>query len=353
MTFYEGIKFCKTNSFRKSKNPVVIVIFIEYSTAAIFTIITLIDGENGCFVYIDMNDTNSKLMEYGADSAILLISIIWGSTFIFTKQAVENISVFSFLTLRFAIAFLLLWIICLPRIKRLNIKTLSDGFMLGTVLFLTFAFKTVGLKYTSASVTAFITGLYVVIVPVLSIIILKKKPDLYLLVGVLFSFAGLFLITTNGKLALSKGEALVLANAFFASFHIVLTDHYSKRNDIFLLTAVQISVVLVFSFTASFLFEPGGLNINFGKQLVFALLLTGIFATVVAFLVQTGLQKYTTTTKAAVIYGMEPVSSAFFSYFIGAELLTLKQYAGAMIIIFAMFFVEAGSYYRSKTARSS
>jgi drug/metabolite transporter (DMT)-like permease len=299
-----------------------------------------------------MNFINSKFREYGADASLLFISIIWGSTFIITKQVIENMPVFSFLTLRFALASLLLWIISFPRIKRLSAQTISDGSILGTVLFLTCAFQTVGLKYTSASVTAFITGLYVVIVPILSLIILKKKPDQYLILGVFLSFAGLSLITLNGRIALSKGEALVLANALFASFHIVLTDHYSRRNDIFLLTAVQISVVLIFSFFTSLLFEPDGLFCNYGNQLLFALFLTGIFATVVAFLVQTGLQQYTTPTKAAVLYGMEPVSSAFFSYFIGAELLTLRQYTGAMIIIFAMIFVEAGSYYRSRSIDS-
>ncbi|MBU2623303.1 MAG: DMT family transporter [Proteobacteria bacterium] len=296
-----------------------------------------------------MSFINSKFREYGADASLLFIAIIWGSTFIITKQAIENIPVFSFLALRFALASLLLWIISSPRIKRLSVKTVSDGLILGTVLFLTYAFQTVGLKYTSASVTAFITGLYVVIVPVLSLIILKKKPGMYLVIGVLLSFAGLSLITLNGRIALSKGEALVLANALFASFHIVLTDYYSRRNDIFLLTATQISVVLIFSVLASLLFEPNGLSCNYDNQLLFALFITGIFATVVAFLVQTGLQKYTTPTKAAVIYGMEPVSSAFFSYFIGAELLTLRQYTGAMIIIFAMVFVETASYYRSRS----
>ncbi|MDQ1331092.1 MAG: family transporter [Thermodesulfobacteriota bacterium] len=296
-----------------------------------------------------MRFINSKFREYGADAALLFISIIWGSTFIITKQAIENVPVFSFLTLRFAIASLLLWIFSSTRINRLSVKTVSDGFILGTVLFLTFAFQTVGLKDVSASVTAFITGLYVVIVPVLSLIILKKKPDSYLIIGVFLSFAGLTLITLNGKIALSKGEALVLANAFFASFHIVLTDYYSRRNDILLLTAIQISVVLGFSILTALIFEKSVLLCNYSNQLVFAIFLTGIFATVVAFLVQTGLQQYTTPTKAAIIYGMEPVSSAFFSYFIGAELLTLRQYSGAMIIIFAMIFVEAGSYYRSRS----
>jgi len=296
-----------------------------------------------------MTFINLKYREYGADAALLFISIIWGSTFIITKQAIENVPVFFFLTLRFAIAALLLWIVSSPRIKLISVKTVSAGFILGTVLFLTYAFQTVGLKYTSASVTAFITGLYVVIVPVLSLIILKKKPDPYLIIGVFLSFAGLTLITLNEKIALSKGEVLVLANAFFASFHIVLTDHYSRRNDIFLLTAIQISVVLGFSLLTAVFFEKNVLSSNYSNQFVFAVFLTGIFATVVAFLVQTGLQQYTTPTKAAVIYGMEPVSSAFFSYFIGAELLALRQYSGAMIIIFAMIFVEAGSYYRSRS----
>ena len=124
---------------------------------------------------------NSKFREYGADASLLFIAIIWGSTFIITKQAIENIPVFSFLTLRFAVASVLLLIICFPRIKHITFQTILDGTILGSVLFLTYAFQTVGLKYTQASVTAFITGLYVVFVPVLSLIILKKNPALMLL----------------------------------------------------------------------------------------------------------------------------------------------------------------------------
>jgi len=296
-----------------------------------------------------MTFLNSKLREYGADASLLFISIIWGSTFIITKQAIENVPVFSFLTLRFTVASVLLLIICLPRIRQITFRTILDGTILGSFLFLTYAFQTIGLKYTQASVTAFITGLYVVLVPVFSLVILKKRPRPYAVTGVLLAFAGLVLITLNGSILLSRGEFLVLINAVFASFQIVFIDFYSRRNDIFLLTTVQIFVVLIYSMLSSVLFEKNSFSYVYSNQLLFAIFVTSILATVVAFLIQTGLQKYTTPTKAAIIYSMEPVSSAFFSYFIGAELLTLRQYTGAMIIIFAVLFVEAGSYYNSRS----
>ena len=296
-----------------------------------------------------MTFLNSKLREYGADASLLVISIIWGSTFIITKQVIENVPVFYFLTLRFTAASVLLSIICLPRIRQITFQTILDGAILGSVLFLTYAFQTIGLKYTQASVTAFITGLYVVFVPVFSLIILKKRPRPYAVIGVLLSFAGLVLITLNGSILLSRGEFLVLINAVFASFHIVFIDFYSRRNDIFLLTAVQIVVVLVYSILSSILFEKDSFSYVYSNQLVFAIFVTSILATVLAFLIQAGLQKYTTPTKAAIIYTMEPVSSAFFSYFIGDELLTLRQYTGAMIIICAVLFVETGSYYNSRS----
>lgn len=291
---------------------------------------------------------NLKFREYGADASLLFISIIWGSTFIITKQALESVPVFSFLSLRFAAASVLLVIICLPRIKHITFQTIQDGTVLGSVLFLTYAFQTVGLKYTQATVAAFITGLYVIIVPVFSLLILKKRPRPYALIGVLLAFAGLVLVTLNGRIVLSRGEVLVLVNAVFASFHIIFIDFYSRRNDIYLLTAIQILVVLICSILSSVLFEKDSFSYSYSDQLVFAVFLTGILATVVAFLIQTGLQKYTTPTKAAIIYTMEPVSSAFFSYFIGAELLALRQYIGAIIIILAVLFVETESYYNAR-----
>jgi len=290
----------------------------------------------------------NKPTEFLADLSLLFIALIWGSTFIIVKQSVENIPVFSFLFMRFALAGILLILINAPKLKAIDKGVFADGAMLGMALFLAYAFQTFALTAASASITAFITGLFVVFVPVLSSVFLRKLPRQEAIVGVVFATIGLALITLQGKFLLTFGEFLALVCAFFVAIHIILTDKLSRRNDFGLLTMVQVNMVALFSLIFSLVFDPRVIPIQFNNQLIFSLIINSVFATVVAFVIQTGMQKHTTPTKAAIIFIMEPVSSAFFSYWIGGELLTAKQYVGTSFILLAMLFTEAGTYFKMK-----
>jgi drug/metabolite transporter (DMT)-like permease len=289
-----------------------------------------------------------KPTEFLADLSLLFVAIIWGSTFIIVKQSVENIPVFSFLFMRFALAGMLLILINAPKLKAIDKGVLVDGVMLGIALFLAYAFQTFALTATSASITAFITGLFVVFVPVLSSVFLRKLPRQEAMIGVVFATIGLALITMQGKFLVSFGEFLALVCAFFIAIHIILTDKLSRRNDYGLLTLVQVNIVALFSLIFSLFLDPRVIPIQFNNQLIFSLIINSVFATFVAFVIQTSMQKYTTPTKAAIIFIMEPVSSAFFSYWIGGELLTAKQYVGTSFILLAMVFTEIGTYLKIK-----
>ncbi len=289
-----------------------------------------------------------KPAEFFADLSLLFVAIIWGSTFIIVKQSVEYIPVFSFLFMRFALAGMLLILINAPKLKAIDKGVLTDGMMLGIALFLAYAFQTFALTVTSASITAFITGLFVVFVPVLSSVFLKKLPRQEAMIGVVFATIGLAFITLQGKFLVSFGEFLAFVCAFFIAIHIILTDKLSRRNDFGLLTMVQVNMVALFSLIFSLFLDPCVIPIHFNNQLIFSLIINSVFATVVAFVIQTSMQKHTTPTKAAIIFIMEPVSSAFFSYWIGGELLTAKQYVGTSFILLAMVFTEAGTYVKMK-----
>jgi len=290
----------------------------------------------------------NKPTEFLADISLLFIALIWGSTFIIVKQSIENTPVFSFLFMRFALAGMLLILINAPKLKAIDKGVLADGVMLGMALFLAYAFQTFALTATSASITAFITGLFVVFVPVLSSVFLRKLPRQEAMVGVVFATIGLAFIALQGKFLVSFGEFLALVCAFFITIHIILTDKLSRRNDFGLLTLVQVNIVALFSLIFSLFLDPRVIPIQFNNQLIFSLIINSVFATFVAFVIQTSMQKYTTPTKAAIIFIMEPVSSAFFSYWIGGELLTAKQYVGTSFILFAMVFTEAGTYLKMK-----
>ena len=287
-----------------------------------------------------------------ADLSLLFVAIIWGSTFIIVKQSVESIPVFSFLFMRFALAGILLILINIPKLKSIDKGVLVDGTMLGMALFLAYAFQTFALTATSASITAFLTGLFVVFVPVLSSVFLKKLPRREAMIGVVLATSGLAFITIHGKFLLSFGQFLALLCAVFIALHIILTDKLSRRNDYSLLTLVQVTLVAVFSLIFSLFLDPRVIPIQFNNQLIFSLIINSVFATFVAFVIQTSMQKHTTPTKAAIIFIMEPVSSAFFSYWIGGELLTVKQYIGTSFILLAMVFTEAGTYLKIKREAS-
>ena len=290
----------------------------------------------------------NKPTEFLADLSLLFVAIIWGSTFIIVKQSVEATPVFSFLFMRFALAGMLLILINAPKLKAIDKGVFIDGVMLGMALFLAYAFQTFALTVTSASITAFITGLFVVFVPVLSSVFLKKLPRQEAMIGVVFATIGLAFITLQGKFLVSFGEFLAFVCAFFIAIHIILTDKLSKRNDFGLLTMVQVNMVALFSLIFSLFLDPCVIPKHFTNQLIFSLIINSVFATVVAFSIQTSMQKHTTPTKTAIIFIMEPVSSAFFSYWIGGELLTAKQYVGTFFILLAMVFTEAGTYLKIK-----
>ncbi|KAA0258346.1 DMT family transporter [Deferribacter autotrophicus] len=285
-----------------------------------------------------------KTKEYLADLSLIFISLIWGSTFIIVKEALENIDVFKFLTLRFGLASILMLVFVIKKFRDVR-RSFIPGVILGLVLFSIFALQTLGLKYTLASIAGFLTGLYVVFVPFLSIILLKQFPRKASIVGVFLAFFGLMLISYNGgDFEINIGIIYLILNAFFIGLHIIMIDKYSKIYDVTALTFIQLTVVFLLSLLFSLFFTDNSKGIILNSNVIFAVILTGVFATVVAFFVQTAMQKYTTPTKAAVIFTFEPVSSAFFGYFIGKEILTLHQYIGSALIVFSIIVSEVGSY---------
>lgn len=291
-----------------------------------------------------------KGSSFKAEVLLIFISLIWGSTFIVTKKTIESIPPITFNSVRFLIASIILLVIFFYRPKKINKTVFIDGFMLGVVLFFTFTFQTIGLKFVTASETGFITGLYLIFVPIISVVFLKKSLNMKTVIAVFMAFSGLFFISFNGnKMGFGIGEFLVLLNALFVAFHIILIDYYGKKDDVFALTSIQIFVLTILSICYALLFEDWKGKVIFNGANIFAFFLTGVMATVVAFLIQTYAQKFTTPTKAAVIFTLEPLSSALFGFLIGGEILRREQYVGAFLIFLSMLIIEI-KFKRSKGA---
>lgn len=286
--------------------------------------------------------TAFRTPEWQADLSLLGISVIWGSTFIVVKTTLDTVAPFTFLTLRFAVALAGMAVLAVSRGGRPSPGLFRDGSLLGVALFVAFAAQTLALQTAEASVVAFVTGLFVVMVPVASAVLLGKPPRIGSVIGAVAAVAGLGLMTLRPGAGVSMGVGFALLSAVGYAAHILLTDTRSARHDPVRLTAVQIGWVFGLSGLGAVTLEPGFSAISWTPALVGALLLTGLLATVVAFAVQMAMQHRTPPTKAAILYCMEPVSSLGFSYVLGGEVLTGAQYLGAGCILAAMLVAEIG-----------
>ncbi|MGI6703778.1 MAG: DMT family transporter [Clostridia bacterium] len=245
-----------------------------------------------------------------ADVTLLLVVIIWGSTFVITKDAIQHIQTYNFLTLRFVLAALLLALFSFKKLPGLDRITVKNGVILGLMLFGGYAFQTVGLNYTTASNSAFITGFSAVIVPILSTFMLKKRPQLSAVLGVVLAVAGLGLLTLGDSFMLNIGDVYTLLCTLFYALQIIMLDRYTHMSDPMLLATVEITVVALLSTLFTLVFEQP--VIPAAPSVWLAVLITSLLATTFAFIAQNIAQKYTTPTHTALIFLGEPVFAQAF-----------------------------------------
>jgi len=218
----------------------------------------------------------------------------------------------------------------------------------GLALFFSYAAQTLGLLTVSAGKAAFITGLYVVIVPVVSRVISGRAPDRPALIGVAAATVGLGLMSLQFPFMFAFGDILVLLCAVGFAAHILLIGHYSSQGDPVLYTAVQLLVVAIASLIAASVWE-GPLQV--APQSWYALIFTGVFATAFAFLAQSAVQRYTSPTRTALVFSAEPVFGAVFAYFLAQEIPTGREIAGAALILMGMIVAELGGLWRGVPGR--
>jgi len=281
-----------------------------------------------------------KLLELRADFLLLTVAIAWGVTFLMVQEAIAKVPVYSFLFWRFFIATILMGIISYRFYNKIDKQTIFYGFVLGSLLFSAFATQTFGLSHTKSSIVAFITGLNVILVPFIAFVIFKEHVRKMVFLGSLIAVVGLYLLTMSGKLTFGIGEYLTLICAVLFALQILFTDKYSKRVNIFMLVFFQFLTVTIYALVFSLFLDDVTFNVDFNFTFLKAVIVTSVFATVYAFLIQTYMQQFTTPTKTAIIFAMEPVSAGIFGYFVGNENLTSIQILGAAFIILALLLAE-------------
>ncbi len=259
------------------------------------------------------------------------MTAIWGLTFPLIKGAVAYVPPFAFLSMRFLLAILVLSFFIKPEF---NFKNIKWGVIIGFFLFSGMACQTIGLMYTKASRSGFITGFLVFLVPLFDYFIFKKKPSLFAILGVFFALAGLYLLSSPEGGGFNIGDFLTLLSAIFFAFQVIFIEHSTTKYNGDTVVYFQIASTFIFSLIASISLEKW--KFRFDIPLLIAIVITGVFATALALLMQGKYQKETTTVRAGIIYSMEPVFALFFSFLILSEKLPEKGIIGGFLVFLGM-----------------
>ena len=291
-----------------------------------------------------------------ADSSLILVGMIWGLNFTLIKFAIGIIPPMEFIGLRFFIAALILMIIFQKHLRATQRAELLAGSIIGIFLFLGFLTQTIGLQYTTPGKSGFITSLYIVIVPFMASLLKQKFVGRVPITGAILALSGLCMISIslNELFFLSKGDLLSVVCAVFYAFHILAVEHYSLTYNPYVLTIVQIAFTGIMSMVYSLTFEPVQLEIpNFVWG---AVLYTGLLGTSFALVIQNVAQKYTSSSHAALLMGLEAPFSLLFSIWIWGEAPSPRGLIGSTLIFIAILFVELGpsilSRYLTKSQQS-
>jgi drug/metabolite transporter (DMT)-like permease len=280
----------------------------------------------------------SRLRPWQADLALLLVTLIWGSTFVLVKQSVARFPVFAFLFLRFVLAALVLGLLFGRRLRTLSWRMFGAGLLIGLFLFGGYAFQTVGLRFTTASKAGFITGLSVVMVPVFTALLFRRAPQRTVLLGVLLATVGLALLTLGKDLTPTRGDGLAFGCAVCFALHIVAVSLFAPQTDALALTIVQVTTVALLSGIAALVTEirPWPMRTDVCAAAAF----TGVLATALAFAIQNSVQVYTTSVHTALIFASEPVFAGLFGYWLAGERLTRWGVLGCGLILLGMLLAE-------------
>lgn len=280
-----------------------------------------------------------------AEIALIGVAAVWGLTFVMVQDAVEEIPVMTFLAYRFIPAAVLVAAIFPARLRGLSADGLRAGVVMGAFLTAGYIFQTAGLQYTTASNAGFITGMFVVLTPLFGALFLRQRagPMAWIAAGV--SAVGLFLLSGAGTVH-TLGDALVFGCACSFALHILATDRAVKGHDVGALLAVQLGLCGLVSFVVAG--ATGDLEVPRSSTVWLALIVTSVFASALAFFIQTYAQRHAPPARTAVILSSEPAFAGLFAFLLAGEVLTLLGWAGALLILGAIVTVEVIPYLRPR-----
>jgi drug/metabolite transporter (DMT)-like permease len=283
--------------------------------------------------------------------ALVLVTAVWGVTFVQIKDALETYPLFAFLALRFAIAVLTLAVPVAPRLRSLGRSGWLAGGALGSLLALGYALQTAGLQRTTVSAAGFVTGMYVVLTPVFAYVLFRIRVGWSVWLGVGLAVVGLSLLSgvSAGSVV---GDLLVLVAAAVYAVQIALMERFAPRYDALAFTTAE--MVAAFAGFAVVAAVAGQFDVPHGATVWGALLVTGVFASALAYLVQAWAQQRTSATRTALVFALEPVFAGIFGYALSGDRLGALGWAGCGVIMSGILVAEpaaAGTLARLVRAR--
>jgi len=272
-----------------------------------------------------------------ATVGLLVMTAVWGSTFVLIKGVVDRMPVADFLAVRFIVAAIAMFALFHRHVARLERKQLLRGMVLGALYGCGQLLQTWGLSLISPSVSGFVTGMYVVFTPILATVLLRQRMPVTVWLAVALATFGLALLSLNG-FSVDLGVWLTLASALLYGLHIVALGHWSRADEAFGLSAVQMAMIAMVCLLATA--GHGGPVLPPDRSAWIAVLYMALIAGAGAMLMQTWAQAHLPATRAAIVMTTEPVFAAGFAVAFGSDVLTWRMLCGGGLVLAAMYLVE-------------
>lgn len=271
---------------------------------------------------------------------LLLAALIWGSSFIVMKSAVDFLTPNVLLFVRFTLATIVMVVMFYKYVKDTCIHDLKGGAITGTCLFLAYLVQTIGLTMTTPGKNAFLTAIYCAIVPFLVWVFYHQRPDNYNFIAALLCVSGVALVSLDGDLTVNMGDLLTICGGFFYALHILAIKKYSQEMHPIKLTTLQFAMTAVLAFFGSLLFEDITIVKQIDSSIILQIGYLVFFATAMTLLCQNVGQNLVSECNAAILLSLESVFGVMFSVLLYGEVLTLKVLTGFIVIFIAIIVSE-------------
>lgn len=269
-----------------------------------------------------------------ANFLIVLVALFWGSTYFLTKMAVAELEPFNLTALRFGTAFIITALFFFKRIRNADRTVIKYSIILGVLAVIAVLSMTFGVQYTTASNAGFLISLSVVMIPLISVVVLKKKIKAKLLLSVILATIGIVCLTLNEQLTINKGDILCILCAASFAVQVLIMERIPKTADSVAIGALQLGITAVVNFILSFSLENFTVPRDFKVWGVIVIL--GVFCTAFCYIIQIYALKNTSAIQAGIILSLEPVFSAIFAYIFLGELLSKQGYIGAILLFISV-----------------